>query len=87
MHIHVMRVQKTKSQRQWWIKGDTGDNDLMKFHPKITRKEAITIFELEYDCKVNGLYYYKGTHRPSEAAMTAADIMLKYQAEEEELCP
>lgn len=82
MHIHLMRVQKTGSQRQWWIKGDNAKDDLMKFAPKVTQREAITIFELEYDGTETKLYTYNGTFSPAEAAMTVADILRGHEKKE-----
>ncbi len=84
MHIHLMRVQDTPSQRTWWIKGDNGDDDLMKFRPKTSKARAIRKFEARHDCKVTKLYTYKGgVHRPSEAAMTTVDIMQRHEKKED----
>lgn len=85
MHIHVLRVQETKSQRTWWIKGDNAEDDLMKFKPPVTQIEAIHAFELRHNCSVTKLYTYKDEKgecdTPATAAMTVADIIRKHKDE------
>lgn len=75
MYVHVLRVQKTKSQKQWWIKGHTekGD-DLMIFKPYVDLTQAIRQYNKKHNCEIHRIQSYKGCFQPAEAAMTCVDI-------------
>lgn len=79
MHIHVMRVQDTPSQRCWWMKGDNAETDLTKFSPRDSLARAIQTFEERHSCSIEKITRYRGIHRPSEAVMTVLDIIRKHE--------
>lgn len=76
--IHLLRVIRTKSQREWWVIGDhaTDTEDLFKNPPYHNKHIAIREYEQAKDVEVYKFTQYKAMTQ-AEAAMTATDIILK----------
>lgn len=82
MKAHMMRVITYSGKRSWWIWGDNAKDDLVKFRPRITKKEALKSFQREHG-KIELLYTYDGACEFAPAIMSVTEVKLTHREAEE----